>query len=128
MKPSKIRNRTMHHPSLALRSRLMSSHLSKDLRKTHGIRSIRVVAGDSVTILRGTYRNTSGRIDKVNPVRGIVVGGMKEEKPAGEKYDVYVNPSNLLVTSLNLDDKWRAAKIKGESRKKAPAKIKEDDE
>ena len=113
MKPSKIRNRTVHHPSLALRSKLMSSHLSKDLRKTYGTRSVRVVPGDSVTVMRGTYRNTSGKVDKVNPVRGVVVGGMKEEKPAGEKYDVYLTPSNLLVTSLNLDDKWRAAKIKG---------------
>lgn len=113
MKPSKIRNRTMHHPSLALRSKLMSSHLSKDLRKTHDTRSVRVVVGDSVSIVRGTYRNTSGKVDKVDPVRGVVVGGIKEEKRAGEKFDIYINPSNLVVTSLNLDDKWRAAKIKG---------------
>lgn len=122
MKPSKIRNRTVHHPSLALRSKLMASHLSKDLRKAHNTRSVRVVVGDSVTIIRGTYRNTSGKVDKVNPVRGVAVGGIKEEKRAGEKFDVYINPSNLVVTSLNLDDKWRAAKIKGDKPKKSAAK------
>ena len=122
MKPSKIRNRTVHHPSLALRSKLMASHLSKDLRKAHNTRSVRVVVGDSVTIIRGTSRNTPGKVDKVNPVRGVAVGGIKEEKRAGEKFDVYINPSNLVVTSLNLDDKWRAAKIKGDKPKKSAAK------
>ena len=112
MKPSKIRNRTMHNPSLALRSKLMSSHLSKELREAHGRRSVRVVPGDSVIVMRGIYRDATGKIDKVDPARGVVIGGIKEEKRAGEKFDVYINPSNILVTSLNLDDKWRASKIR----------------
>ena len=128
MKPSKIRNRTMHHPSLALRSRLMASHLSKDLRKAHHTRNVRVVTGDSVTVLRGEYRSVSGRVDKVNPSRGVTIGGIKMEKPAGEKLDIYIHPSNLVVTALNLDDKRRAAKIKGhgsKSKDTSPEKTKE---
>ena len=103
----------MHHPSLALRSKLMASHLSRDLRGTHHTRSVRVVAGDSVTVLRGEYRSVNGRVDKVDPSRGVTIGGIKMEKPAGEKLDIYIHPSNLLVTALNLDDKRRAAKMKG---------------
>lgn len=121
MKPSKIRNRTMHHPSLALRSKLMASHLSRDLRKTHHTRSVRVVAGDSVTVLRGEYRSVNGRVDKVDPSRGVTIGGIKMEKPAGEKLDIYIHPSNLLVTALNLDDKRRAAKMKGHKAKSKDA-------
>ncbi|MCE2508112.1 MAG: 50S ribosomal protein L24 [Nitrosopumilaceae archaeon] len=123
MKPSKIRNRTMHHPSLALRSRLMASHLSKDLRKAHHTRNVRVVTGDSVTVLRGEYRSVSGRVDKVDPSRGVTIGGIKMEKPAGEKLDIYIHPSNLLVTALNLDDKRRAAKIKGHGSKSKDASL-----
>ena len=129
MKPSKIRNRTMHHPSLALRSKLMASHLSRDLRKTHHSRSVRVVAGDSVTVLRGEYRSVNGRVDKVDPSRGVTIGGIKMEKTAGEKLDIYIHPSNLLVTALNMDDKWRAAKMKGhkaKSKDASPDKIKEE--
>lgn len=121
MKPSKIRNRTMHHPSLALRSKLMSSHLSKDLRKTHHTRSVRVVTGDSVTVLRGEYRSVSGKVDKVDPSRGVTIGGIKMEKVAGEKLDIYIRPSNLLVTALNLDDKRRASKMKGHGAKSKDA-------
>ena len=121
MKPSKIRNRTIHHPSLALRSKLMASHLSGDLRKTHHTRSVRIVSGDSVTVLRGEYRSVNGRVDKVEPSRGVTIGGIKMEKPAGEKLDIYIHPSNLLVTALNLDDKRRAAKMKGHKAKSKDA-------
>ena len=112
MKPSKIRNRTMHHPSLALRSKLASSHLSKDLRKTHMRRSIRVVPGDMVSIYRGVYRGITGKVEKVEPGRGIAISGIKREKTEGKKIDIYIHPSNLQVTSLNTDDKWRAKKLK----------------
>lgn len=113
MKPSKIRNRTIHHPSHTLRSKMMSSHLSADLRKNHHARSIRVVPGDSVKIARGEYRDVTGKVDKVDPSKGVVISGTKKEKMAGQKFDVYIHPSNLLVTALNTDDKWRTKKIKG---------------
>lgn len=103
----------MHHPSHALSSKLMSSHLSADLRKNHHIRSIRVVPGDSVKITRGEYRDVTGKVDKVDPPKGVVISGTKKEKMAGQKFDVYIHPSNLLVTALNTDDKWRTKKIKG---------------
>lgn len=122
MKPSKIRNRTMHHPSYSLRSKLMSSHLTADLRKNHHIRSIRVVPGDSVRISRGEYRDITGKVDKVDPSKGVVISGTKKEKMAGEKFDVYIHPSNLLVTALNMDDKRRSKRIKGSAEHTAPAR------
>ena len=112
----------MHNPSYSLRSKLMASHLTADLRKNHHIRSIRVVPGDSVKITRGEYRDVTGKVDKVDPSKGVVISGTKKEKMAGEKFDVYVHPSNLLVTALNMDDKWRSKKIKGSIEHTSPAK------
>lgn len=122
MKPSKIRNRTMHNPSYSLRSKLMASHLTADLRKNNHIRSIRVVPGDSVKITRGEYRDVTGKVDKVDPSKGVVISGTKKEKMAGEKFDVYIHPSNLLVTALNMDDKRRSKRIKGSAEHTSPAK------
>lgn len=122
MKPSKIRNRTMHNPSYSLRSKLMSSHLAADLRKNNHIRSVRVVPGDSVKITRGEYRDVTGKVDKVDPSKGVVISGTKKEKMAGEKFDVYIHPSNLLVTALNMDDKRRSKRIKGSVEHTSPAK------
>ena len=41
---------------------------------------------------------------------------------AGEKFDVYIHPSNLLVTALNMDDKRRSKRIKGAIEHTSPAK------
>lgn len=115
MKPSKIRNRTIHQATHVTRSRMMGSHLSAELRRRHHTRSVRVVPGDSVTITRGAYREVEGKVEKVEPGRGVVVSGTKKEKTAGQKFDYYVHPSNLIVTSLNTDDRRRVDKLKGET-------------
>ena len=107
MKPSKIRNRTIHKAAIHIRSKNMGSHLSPELRKTYKRRSIRVVPGDSVEIQRGYYRSITGKVEKVIPHKGVVISGTKKEKAAGQNYDVYIHPSNLMITSLNTDDKIR---------------------
>ena len=121
MKPSKVRNRTIHNAPLSLRSKSMSAHLSGQLRKTYGHRNIRVIPGDSVSINRGVYKNIDGKVEKVKPHLGVVISGVQKQKAEGKKIDVYIHPSNLLVTSLNLDDKWRAKKLKVDTKiDKAP--------
>lgn len=112
MKPSKIRNRTIHKPTVSMRSKLMASHLNKDLRKTYGQRSIRVVPGDSVLIRRGIYQTITGKVEKVDPHRGVAISGIQKEKTEGKKIDIYIHPSNIEITALNTDDKWRTKKLK----------------
>ena len=112
MKPSKIRNRTIHKPTVSMRSKLMVSHLNKDLRKTYGQRSIRVVPGDSVLIRRGIYQTITGKVEKVDPHRGVAISGIQKEKTEGKKIDIYIHPSNIEITALNTDDKWRTKKLK----------------
>ncbi len=111
MKPSTIRNRTIHHPTKNLRSKMMAGHLSAELRKQYNFRSIRIVPGDTVRITRGVYKNVTGKVESVSPGRGVVVAGTKQEKLAGERYDIYIHPSNILITDLNRSDKRRDKKI-----------------
>jgi large subunit ribosomal protein L24 len=106
------------------RSKQLGSALSKDLHKKYGKRSIRVVEGDSVKIVRGEYKGVDGKISKVSTQKSTVaIEGIKKEKTKGDKFDVYIHTSNLLVTSLNSEDKWRMAKIEGKDPKKQPKKI-----
>ena len=112
MKASKIRVRTIHNPSKVLLSKMTGAHLSKELREKHHMRGIRVVPGDVVLITRGIYRGISGKVERVVPAKGVVVAGTKQEKSGGEKYDVFVHHSNLLITQLNASDKQRASKLK----------------
>jgi large subunit ribosomal protein L24 len=99
----------------------MGSALSKDLQKKYGKKSARVVEGDSVTIIRGEFKGVDGKIAKISTEKsGVTIDGVKKEKTKGDKFDVYIHTSNLVITSLNSSDKWRMAKLEGKDPRKQP--------
>jgi len=107
--------------TLQTRSKQMGSALSKDLQKKYGKKSARVVEGDSVTILRGEFKGVDGKISKISTQKSsVAIDGVKKEKTKGDKFDVYIHTSNLVINSLNSDDKWRMAKLEGKDPRKQP--------
>jgi len=127
MKPSIIRNRTIFKASLAVKSRLLCSHLSKDLQNKYSRRSVRVTEGDTVRVMRGEYKGVSGKIIRVSSEKnGVAVEGIKREKLKGGNVDVFIHPSNLLITDLNTEDKWRQNKLEGKHQKSKETKPKEE--
>ena len=124
MKPTKMRNKMIYRATFHTRRKQLGSALSKDLHKKYGKRSIRVNEGDSVKIVRGEFKGVDGKIGKVSPQKNsVTIEGIKKEKTKGEKFDVYIHTSNLLVTSLNAENKWRMAKLEGKDPKTVPKKI-----
>ena len=104
----------IYQATLQTRSKQMGSALSKDLQKKYGKKSVRVIEGDSVTILRGEFKGVDGKISKISTQKtSVAIEGVKKEKTKGDKFDVYIHTSNLVVTSLNSSDKWRMAKLEG---------------
>ena len=121
VKPTKMRNRMLFQATLQTRSKQMGSALSKDLQKKYGKKSARVVEGDSVTILRGEFKGVDGKVSKISTQKSsVAIDGVKKEKTKGDKFDVYIHTSNLVITSLNNDDKWRMAKLEGKDPRKQP--------
>ena len=121
VKPTKMRNRMIFQATLQTRSKQMGSALSKDLQKKYGKKSARVVEGDSVTIIRGEFKGVDGKIAKISTEKsGVTIDGVKKEKTKGDKFDVYIHTSNLVITSLNSSDKWRMAKLEGKDPRKQP--------
>jgi len=103
------------------KSKQLGSTLSKDLHKKYGKKSVRVIEGDNVKIVRGEFKGVDGKISKVSTQKsGVSIEGIKKEKTKGEKFDIYIHTSNLIVTSLNTGDKWRMAKLEGKDPKKQP--------
>ena len=103
------------------KSKQLGSALSKNLHKKYGKRSVRVIEGDSVTIVRGEFKGVDGKISKISTQKSsVAIEGIKKEKSKGEKFDVYIHTSNLVVTSLNTGDKWRTAKLEGKDPRKQP--------
>jgi large subunit ribosomal protein L24 len=119
MKPTKMRNKMIYQASSQTRSKQLGSALSKDLHKKYGKRSVRVIEGDSVTIVRGEFKGVDGKVAKISkPKSSVAIEGVKKEKTKGDKFDVYIHTSNLVVTSLSTDDKWRIAKLEGKDTSK----------
>ena len=90
----------------------MSAPLSSDLRKTHGIRNISVRSGDTVTITTGQFKGHSGKVASINLAKvKVKVEGAELTKRDGSKVMYPINPSNLMITKLDLSDELRKAKI-----------------
>ena len=121
VKPTKMRNRMIFQATMQTRSKQLGANLSKDLQKKYGKKSARVVEGDSVTILRGEFKGVDGKVSKISTQKtSVAIEGVKKEKTKGDKFDVYIHTSNLVITSLNGDDKWRMAKLQGKDPRKQP--------
>ena len=111
----------IYQATFQTKSKQLGSALSKDLHKKYGKRSVRVIEGDSVTILRGEFKGVDGKVAKVSTQKSsVAIEGVKKEKTKGDKFDVYIHTSNLVVTSLNSEDKWRIAKLEGKDPRKQP--------
>ena len=106
-KPRKQRKYRYNAP-LHIKQRFVGAHLSKELRKKYNKRSINLRKGDSVKVMRGEFKNKIGKIEEINLKRTLVyVSGIEVTKRDGTKSRRSINPSNLMITELNMDDKMR---------------------
>ena len=89
-----------------------SSPLSTELREKYGRRAARPRKGDSVRIARGEFLGVEGKVTKVFPQDGrLNVEGVAREKQKGGTAPVPIESSNVIITSLDLGDKIRKAKL-----------------
>jgi len=88
------------------------SSLSKELRERYKRRSVTPRKGDSVRIVRGEFKDVEGKVTKVIPAKGrLNVEGVTREKQKGGTSLVPLHASDVVITSLSMDDKMRRAKL-----------------
>ncbi|MCL4399177.1 50S ribosomal protein L24 [Candidatus Parvarchaeota archaeon] len=110
--PKKQRNSRLNAP-LHIKRRMLSAHLSKELRKQYNVRNIPVHKGDTVIIMRGRFRGTIGKIEKVYTKQLTVsVDNAKAVTKKGNKVPFKIRPSALMISELDLSDGVRAEKIR----------------
>jgi len=117
--PRKQRKYLANAP-LHIKHKLMSAHLSKELRKKYGKRNFPIRKDDVVKVMRGEYKKKTGKIAEVNRSKmKVLIDGIYKSKKDGTKIKIYFQPSNLLIQELVLDDKKRLDSL---NRKKIEAK------
>jgi large subunit ribosomal protein L24 len=123
--PRKQRKYRLNAP-LHARRRFLSVNLSSPLRERFAKRSMPVRKGDEVVIKRGRLRGKSGPVEKVSLGSGkVYIEGIKVKKVDGSEVPLSLEPSNLQITRLKLEDKRRQAVLE---RAESPAGKKEKGE
>lgn len=110
---------------LHTRRKQIAAHLSEMLILRYNRRSLPVVRGDVVKVMRGAWRGHEEKVASVDlGLRKVTVEGVTITKADGKKKARPVDPSNLVILKLNLTDKLRrerltrAAKLDEETRAK----------
>ena len=102
----------MAEASLHEKQKLVSAHLSKDLRKKMKKRSVPVRKGDRIAVLRGKFKKKEGLVLRVNlGSLKIFVEGILLKKQGGKEKPAQIEPSNVVITQL-VERKQRSKKEK----------------
>jgi large subunit ribosomal protein L24 len=93
---------------LHLRRKMISAHLSKELKEKYKRRSLPVRKGDEVEIMRGEFKGRKGKVSRVDLKNyKVYIEGITRKKTTGIEVQVPIHPSNLRIIGLNLNDKKR---------------------
>lgn len=107
VQPRKQRKYRYNAPA-HIKNKLLSTHLSAELRKRYGTRNIPVKKNDSVKVLRGSFKGKTGKVNSMNIKKlAAYIDGVESTRRDGTKVLVPIKVSNLMIVELNTDDSRR---------------------
>ena len=113
---------------LHIKRKMLASHLSKDLASKYNTRSVPVVTGDKVKIVRENFKGKTGTITEIKlRTKKVLIDVAYMLKKSGSKVFYPVDPSKVIVTELNLKDSVRAESLSKESKSKKETKTSKND-
>jgi large subunit ribosomal protein L24 len=113
-KKARKQRKALYNAPNHVRSAMVSSHLDDPLRKEYKLRSVRVIKGDTVKIMRGDEDivGHEGKVQEVDTKTGrITVEGVTVAKADGTQTARKVHSSKVLITRLDLTDARRKDKL-----------------
>ncbi len=114
-KPSKNRKRRFTAPK-HLKRKYLSAPLSPSLKAEYGTRSMPLITGDNITVVKGDRKLSEGRIIRVNLEKSVIyIEGLTRNRMDGSTFQIPLKPNNVMITNLNLEDDWRRGIIERKS-------------
>jgi ribosomal protein L24p/L26e, archaeal/eukaryotic len=112
--PHKQRKEQRNAP-LHQRHKQVRATLSTELREKYDQRSVRVNQDDTVEVMRGDFAEETGDVVQVDLRDATIqVEGVTNETVDGEEVPRPLDASNVRVTSLNLSDDRRQARLESD--------------
>src|SRR5512136_801162 len=96
------------------KKRMISAHLDSALMSEYNVRSIPVRKGDTVRMIRGAQdlKKTEAKVASVDLKKSkIIIENITVPKADGTQKPKPVDPSDVVITKLDLSDPWRKAKL-----------------
>lgn len=117
--PRKERKTLYNLPAHKRRGQI-SAHLDESLLLKYNTRSVVLRKGDTVRIMRGEFKGTSGKILTVNTrTRKVTVDGVTVSKAKSTQVARPLDASNLVITKLDLTDPLRRTALGAEAEAEA---------
>ena len=121
-------NPKLIHVSKHQRDKMLRASLADELREQYKMKTLRVIKGDSIMVVRGEYKGRGGKVEDLNTERGTLhIEGMQREKIRGGQVKVPIHASNVKITGLNLEDKYRSSMLQGGGKGDSAEKREEDE-
>jgi len=96
------------------KKRMVAAHLSSALMSEYNVRSLPVRKGDTVKVLRGAkdFKASEAKVASVDLKScKIIIENVTIPKADGTQKQKPVDPSDVLLTKLDLSDPWRKSKL-----------------
>jgi len=123
--PRKVRKRMIYNAPFHVRAKQLVAPLSEELQKEYGVQRLRVRKGDTVLIVRGSFKGHEGRVVKVSVKKArIFVEGATRVRSDGREVYVPIHPSKVVITKLDMSDEKRKQIV--ERRKSAQVAVGEE--
>ena len=111
IQPRKQR-KALHNAPPHQRRKQIAGHLSEELLLKYNRRSLPIITGDEVRVMRGDKKGETGTVVDVDTKRRyVLVEGINHKKADGTDVSMPLDPSNLLLIKLNLEDQRRRDKL-----------------
>ncbi|MBP5203113.1 MAG: 50S ribosomal protein L24 [Candidatus Methanomethylophilaceae archaeon] len=111
---ARVQRKNQANAPTHVKRKMLSAHLSDDLRKKYGVRSARVCKGDTVIVVRGNsdIRNVEGKVVSVYTKTGrVAIEGITIKQADGTDTERPIHASNLVIVKLNAEDQWRVESL-----------------
>lgn len=121
-KSSKARKQRkfLYTAPLHIRRKMISAHLSKELRAKYKTRSMALRKGDEVEVMRGKFKKRTGKVARINTKKyKAYVDGIMIKRTDGTERQASLNPSKLKIINLELSDKRRLKALEEKTAKGA---------
>jgi large subunit ribosomal protein L24 len=96
------------------RRRMVAAHLDSPLIREYSIRAVPVRKGDTVKVVRGSsdIKGTENKVASIDLKNyKIIIENITIPKADGTQTERPVDPSDVIITKLDLSDSWRKRKL-----------------